>query len=451
MRIAVALVVVIAFVVAFLTGHVWTTALPSVQAGPAILKTAYQFSLGSLVTVLLIAGTTVIFGRLYCAALCPLGILQDGMAWFFSRKRRIAIPNLSWLRYSIAAVTGILLLGGGALALRMLDPLSNFGGIVGGAGSIAYSGSGRNVLVGVLVPLAAIAILAVWKKRVFCVAVCPVGTVLGLMARYGRYHIHIDEKCLRCGACSRVCPSDCIDVTGKSIDNERCIRCMNCLSACRTASIRFGRDSMARNDTAIDLGKRRFLQRGSMAAAGVMIFGAAAGAPLARMLQPGNDEKCILPPGAGTPDQFSLRCTSCQLCVAVCPTKIIKPALYRYGSVRVDFGMDNICEYGCTECNQVCPTGALQSLTLDEKRLTRIGLASFNARHCRVLQKREHCGFCFHGCPTGAITLRPINGGLEIPQLNPELCIGCGGCQADCPTTPKSMTVLPVGRQTMLG
>lgn len=139
-----------------------------VQFGPALLKLIAAFSAGTLATVLGIALVTFLFGRFYCAAFCPLGILQDVIG-FLSRRKSVETRNLMWLRYSVAGVVFGMLACGWTAGFFLLDPYSNFGRII------------ASFSLGSVLPLVVIAILAVWKKRIYCTGICPVGTLLGLL------------------------------------------------------------------------------------------------------------------------------------------------------------------------------------------------------------------------------------------------------------------------------
>ncbi len=373
---------------------------------------------------------TFCFGRFYCAFFCPLGILQDVIA-YLSRREGKGLPNCRRIRYGIAGVAVGMVLAGWSLPFLLLDPYSNFGRI---AGSFTIGG---------LLPLLVIAFLAVWKKRIYCTAICPVGTVLGLLARHGLFQLHLTEQCVKCGQCVKVCPSGCIDPAAGTIDNERCVRCLSCLAVCRLHAVKYGRPG--KKVRTLDKGRRAFLVNG-----GILIAGVAAGAALARVgmgkLAGYAKRFSILPPGAGNAERFASKCTACQLCTVNCPAKIIVPAPGGDGPVSLDLNR-GACLYDCNRCSQVCPTGALRPLALQVKQKTKIAEAKFNPRVCIVFQEGEKCGKCAHVCPTGAVTLR--SSGAPRP-VNTALCIGCGACQQVCPAPGKAMTVHEIERQILL-
>jgi ferredoxin len=151
-------------------------------------------------------------------------------------------------------------------------------------------------------------------------------------------------------------------------------------------------------------------------------------------------KSAVTPPGSIGVDHFSRLCTACHLCVSVCPTQVIHPALLEYGVAgifqpRMDYRI-NYCSYECVLCTTVCPTGAIRPLPLEEKKLAQIGKATFIKDDCVVVAKKKDCGACAEHCPTKAVTMVPYEGALRIPQTNNEICIGCGACEHACPTLP---------------
>ena len=427
-RVAVA-AVVMAVVVAAFAGIGGVAGFLHVQFGPVLLKCLAAFSLGTLAAALVIAAITVLFGRVYCAVWCPLGIVQDVIGFLVRRGGR-PVPDFRKIRCLIAGLAFGTLLGGWPVLFLLLDPYSDFGRL---AGSFTLGG---------VIPLVVIAGLAIWKKRVFCTTVCPVGALLGLLAGRGVFRLTLSERCVKCGACVKVCPAGCIDPVAGTLDNGRCLRCLNCVAACRFHAVKFGRPIPAAAPA--DPGRRAFLISG-----GLLLGGLAAGAVLARAgltkITDWARRFRFLPPGAETPERFAARCTACQLCTANCPAGIIVPAPGGTGPVSLDFSR-GACQYDCNRCSQVCPTGALRPLPLEVKQRTRIALAGLDPRRCIVFQDDIPCDKCAAVCPTGAVTLRKTG----APRLDVRLCIGCGACRQVCPAPEKAMTLTPVDRQTRL-
>ena len=408
-----------------------------IEFAPALLQCVASFTCGALAVLLAVVLLTWLFGRFYCAALCPLGIWQDAVGWLSRRKGRPE-SDRPRLRYFIFGFSLSALIGW-SLPFMLLDPYSNAGRIVAGGFTL-----------GAIVPLAVITLLAVWKKRLYCTTLCPVGAPLGILSARGLFKLQFTDKCVKCGACVKSCPSGCIDPVAGTLDNERCVRCMNCLAVCRFDGVEFtARRQKA--ETPPDRSRRKFLIDSTTVFGGVImgtVFTHAATIPLlVKKLTQEPGTGLILPQGAGNEARFALKCTACQLCTANCPAGIIVPAPGGYGPVRLDLSR-GACRYDCDKCSAVCPTGALVPLGLEKKRRTRIARAKFDAGHCIVCQELKKCGKCAAACPAGAITLR---GRLGVPRLDADKCIGCGACQAACPAAPqKAMTVDPVWAQTAI-
>lgn len=52
------------------------------------------------------------------------------------------------------------------------------------------------------------------------------------------------------------------------------------------------------------------------------------------------------------------------------------------------------------------------------------------------LVRRAGIDTCSEHCPTQAVSMIPYRDGLTIPHTNPQICVGCGGCEYVCPATP---------------
>ena len=508
-RIAVAAIVFILICLAFAGLMPQATALLKIQAAPSLMKTIAAFSTGALATCIVILLITFLFGRFYCSVVCPLGIAQDIAAFIFRRKGKPLPPHLAFPRaIALGIVIGLLVIGW-TLGFKILDPYSNFGrpfaawnqpkpAVVEKADETAAEEDDDDsseeqsaaatttdtaesscpsgcILssygIGAILPVIIIIGAAIWRKRLFCNALCPVGTTLGIVSRIGLFKLSITEKCIKCGRCVRACNAGCIDIDHHDIDNARCVRCMNCIAACPMGAIDFGRSVVAKKITeqpseqsvaetteqpvekqTTDLSKRELLLAipvglvglGVSAAAGKHFLKALLDAKTAEATESEEETAAapqfILPPGAGDVARFATKCTACLLCVHNCPSKIIKPSPTGYGFVRLDL-TNSKCGFDCNRCSQICPTGAIRPVPLAEKQKLRIAQAAINYKNCKVFQDDEPCGKCAEVCPTKAITLRKTG----APKMTKNLCIGCGACQAICPK--KTITVSPIAQQ----
>ena len=438
--------------------------LAHLQFIPALLS----FSVGILIFLILL---TLLFGRFYCSTICPMGIFQDIVARVSKsvgkkRKRYGYSPAKNILRWVIVGVTVLTFACGFTLILGLLDPYSAYGRIAVNVFKPVYM-SGNNLLESVfsrfenytfyqtdasilsmtsfmiaLVTLAIIGILA-WKHgRTWCNTICPVGTVLGLLSRFSLFKVRIDKnKCNGCGMCATKCKAACIDSKKHTIDYSRCVDCFDCLESCSKHALVYSPIvSKKKQDT--DTAKRRFLMIGVMTAVAAPKILAQIKETTATLggKKAYKKENPITPPGSVSLEHFQAHCTSCHLCVSKCPSHVLKPALMEYGlegmmqpTVSFEKGF---CNFDCTVCGDVCPNGAIKPLTVDEKHLTQMGHVIFIEENCIVHTDGTSCGACSEHCPTQAVAMVPYKDGLTIPQVNTEICVGCGGCEYVCPARP---------------
>lgn len=478
-RIALALVFFISITMLFLdiTGCVrtWVGWMAKVQFLPAVM------ALNVLVIAALIV-VTLIFGRIYCSVVCPLGVMQDiiarlGLRGKKNRNRYSYSTGLAWLRYTMLGALVAAIAVGVGLIPALLDPYGAYGRIAQNLFAPIY-GWLNNLLAKVAesqdsylfyrtdvwirdsvtftiaaITLIAIAILAWRNGRTYCNTICPVGTVLGALARFSWLKPVIDtSKCNSCGLCARRCKAACINSKEHRIDYSRCVTCFDCIDNCRQGAISYRRrrgdktQSDSTESTA-DESRRSFLT-----GLGVLATTAAIEAKSVKVdggLAVILDKKAprrvtpIVPPGAQGVRHLAEHCTGCQLCVAACPNGVLRP------STKIDHLLRPVSSYErgycrpeCTACSEVCPAGAILPITKAEKSSTQIGHAVWVMENCVPLADGVECGNCARHCPAGAITMVPSELGNDsspkIPAINEERCIGCGACENLCPARPFS-------------
>lgn len=437
------------------------------------------FSGGALVFAILLV-ITLFFGRAYCSTLCPLGTYQDIVSrtasLFKSKKQRRYNYDkpFSKLRFGILLFTGILFIGGVSLPLALLDPYSNWGKIaneiISRAEQYIHNGfaalmpetvffrSYAHFAIGsflfALLFLLAVTLLSAFRGRQYCNTICPVGSFLGLLSRFAIFKPQIDKAtCTKCRLCVINCKSQCIDLENQTVDESRCVACLNCTVVCKSASINYkyswGKKGDPVSDSDLRVAKVRSEgRRNAMIAMGLMGTALAAKAVKAGPIFSSAPKFTgIAPPGAVSIKHLKQNCTACHACVAACPNNIIKPATNEYGIDGILLPVlsfkHHFCSYECNICSQVCPNNALQPLEVKDKQLTQIGITQFYLEKCIVHTDGTDCGACDEHCPTKAITMVPYGeSGLYIPNLEPELCIGCGACEYICPAVPdKAMVV----------
>ena len=335
--------------------HAWLGWMAKVQFLPAML--AVNFGVVAALVLL-----TLIFGRVYCSVICPLGIMQDIFSWLRGRLRKkdrfrfTYLPASNWLRYILLVlfITG-LALGAHSIVL-LIAPYSAYGRIAANLFAPIYQW-GNNLLAWIAeradsyafysteiwirsaatfavaaVTFIVVAILA-WKNgRTWCNTICPVGTVLGFVSRFSVFAPVINtEKCRNCGLCGRQCKSACINMKEHEIDYSRCVACMDCIEACKENAIhyayRYGRAGKAEMT---DKGRRAFMTSAAIAvstaalkAQDIKMDGGLA--EIERATKP-ERKTPLVPAGAISQKHFSQHCTACQLCVSNCPNGVLRPS-----------------------------------------------------------------------------------------------------------------------------
>lgn len=443
--------------------------MAKIQFLPALL------SLNVLVIVGLII-LTLLFGRLYCSLICPLGIMQDGFGWLGKRakKNRYSYSKpKNILRYTFFGIMVIAIVAGINSMVALLAPYSAYGRIVSsllrpiwiGANNILaswaaehqsfafynveYWYNGYGVFVVAVVTLIALAILAWLNGRTYCNTICPVGTLLGFFSRFSLFRIVLDRsKCVDCKLCSRNCKSACIDIPNHEIDYSRCVSCFDCIGKCNKGALSFKYVGLKSNKTSsdkenVDGSRRQFLSAAVIVGSTAVV--SAADKTVDGGLAAIEDKKIpnrktrIAPPGAISLRNLHNHCTACQLCVSSCPNGVLRPMTDIENFMQPESSYERgYCRPECTRCSDVCPTGAIRPIDTADKSSIQIGHAVWIKANCVPLTDGVECGNCARHCPTGAITMVESENGLKIPAVNTERCIGCGACENLCPARPFS-------------
>ena len=455
------------------TAHHWLSWMAKVQFLPAVL------ALNVGVVVVLIA-LTLIFGRIYCSVICPLGVFQDILARFHRKKNKYGYSKeVRWLRYPLLVLFIIALVAGVGSFFQLLAPYSSYGRIatmifqplwmLGNnvlaviaerADSYAFYSvdvwiKSLPVFIIALVTLVVLFVLAWRGGRTYCNTICPVGTILSFFSRFSLLKIRFDaDKCKNCSMCSRNCKAACIDYKTHTVDYSRCVVCGNCISNCKFGALKYSggtsrtsHTSPASSTSTIDTSKRSFL------VATAMVAGAAMAQKKEKLMDGGLAEledkvvperqTPLTPPGSLSFQHFAQHCTGCQLCVSECPNNVLRPSSDLMHLMLPEMSYERgYCRPECTRCSEVCPAGAIKLVDKLEKSSVQIGHAVWIKKNCVVLTDEVECGNCARHCPSGAIEMVPLDPDNEespmIPAINEAACIGCGACEYVCPSRPFS-------------
>lgn len=452
-------------------------ALASTQFVPALLGFGTGAAFATALVVILIA--TLAVGRVYCSAICPLGILQD-VIWrirrLFARRRPLLRhePARRWTRRGFfwATIAGMLT-GWFGFTLSLIDPYSVFGRIASdlfrpiaailnnGLAAIANATGSTLVnrvepqwaAVGALAfPLLGLGVVAVlaWRRgRLYCNTVCPVGTLLGLISARSAFRLTLDAAaCRKCGDCLRECKAQCIDLRSGTIDASRCVSCFNCLVACDRQLIGFRfswkRSHLVPRTDASGAAPCRALpattapdpRRRAFVAELGRTFGSALGVTAIIGLARASED------GEGR-DESSAHRHRHRRRGQGNESPVIAPP----GAESIDRLLEHCT--ACHLCISACPTHVLQPAFLE------YGL--FGLMKPRMDYTRAYCVFdcnrCTMVCPDGALTpldlARKHTAKIGVAKLDIERCIvktkgtDCAACSEHCPT--KAVDTKPYG------
>ena len=441
---------------------------------------------------------TVVFGRVFCGWICPFGTLHHFFAWLFPNPksgtgggRRVRAnmthpyQNVKYYllgAFLVAAVCGSAI--GGlfdpicicvrAIGLGVLPVVSYIAGR--GLDQVSQTnihlfqqGSDvtRDALVAtVLQPrqyffhqtwvigglLFAVLLANRWIPRFWCRALCPLGATLGLIARNALFGMEKDHsKCTDCNLCLVDCQGADSPQGGVKWKQDECHMCLNCETACPEDVIKFrflpNRRSAALAQDGLD--RRKVIVAAAVGAAAL---------PLARTsdtIDSNYYDRLIRPPGSVPERDFMERCIRCAECMKVCPNNALHPAFLESGIegfwTPILIPRIGYCEPTCVLCGQVCPTGAIQKITEEQKlgnpvrhvEPIKIGTAFYDHGRCLPWSMATPCIVCEEFCPTSPksiwveeIDVPDRNGQMvhvQRPHVDPQLCIGCGACEKVCP------------------
>lgn len=464
------------------TIHHWFGWMAKVQLIPALLAT-------NAIVVLTLLVLTLIFGRIYCSVVCPLGVFQDIVARITSVKNKHKYTYSkakSFLRYTMLVVFVGLFIAGLNSMFALLEPYSAYGRIASNLfaplyiminNGLAYLAEridsyafysvdiwlkGIVVFVVALVTFIVVALLS-WKGgRTYCNTICPVGTILSLFARFSLYKIRFDEqKCKKCSKCTKACKASCIDYNTQKVDYSRCVVCGNCLEECRFGALHYElrkkksatpiSESASSNDAAsceepVNTTRRSFLLSTALLSATAFAqdkIKLDGGLAELKPREKRKRETPLTPPGALSAQNFAQHCTACQLCIAECPNDVLRPSIDWQTLMQPVMSYERgFCRQECVRCSEVCPTGAIRLITREQKSSTQIGHAHWQGFNCIVLSDEVECGNCSRHCPSGAIEMVPLRkddaDSPLVPSIDEEYCIGCGACEYVCPARPLS-------------
>ena len=423
---------------------------------------------------LIIILMTVILGRFFCGWVCPMGTLIDGAGHIVSPKEKEIKTDLGYLKYIFLTIILFTSLFGLQLA-GFMDPFSilvrglafsvdsGFNYVVAGFFDAIYknvpwlapvSEPVYSFFKSTILPykqtffftslLSFIILVAIFamefiQKRFWCRNLCPLGALFAVFSRFALLKRFPVKTCKSCGDCADTCKMNAVNTSGYVL-KEECTLCMTCLDSCEkdTISFKFKANNKDDEKIPINLSRRSFIWASIGGLTLPFISKVNANAKI-------NNASIIRPPGSLDEEKFLSSCVRCGQCMKACITNGLQPVVMEQGlegfytpKLVPEIGP---CEYNCTLCGQVCPTGAIKKLPPEEKKKFVIGKASLNPTYC-LEYRGVSCLVCEEHCPVPdkAIKHREMKinrKGKDIvmrrPFVDDALCIGCGVCENKCP------------------
>lgn len=467
-------------------------------------KTVYRGLVWSVGLIVL----TLVVGRVFCGWICPFGTLHHFFSWIFPSRylkggrrveqnkthaRRQSIKYYLMIGFLLAALAGSAI--GGlfdpiCVAVRAIGlgvlPAAQY--ITGRGSDFAYESGNRSAQQAadstndflaqtvwqnkqfyfhqtwfIVTLLVAILMMNRFIPRFWCRVLCPLGAFLGVFAKFAVFGMEKDhKKCTDCNLCLVHCQGADNPQGGVKWQQAECHMCMNCENACPEDVIKFRfLPNRVSTNSKIDLGRRTTM---ASAAVGAALIPATR---IADVIDANYDHRVIRPPGSVEEREFLERCIRCAECMKVCPNNALHPAWFEAGVegmwTPILIPRIGYCEHSCVLCGQVCPTGAIQKITEDQKlginqKPISIGTAFYDQGRCLPWAMSVPCIVCEEFCPTSPKAIwieevdipkrspKPAEDGKEPamesvhvqrPHVDPALCIGCGACEKVCPVQDK--------------
>lgn len=476
--------------------------LPSWVDVDLFLRLDPVISLGSMATArafiprlgwaLVILALALILGRVFCGFICPMGTTIDIADWAGrhteSRKKGNSfeetpkrVRNLKYL--ILVFLAGSSLVGIGyhfllapisiitrfyALVLYPVASLlsstflSTFRPLFPSLGleglsfvQVKVPSYSTNIFVACLV--LAILLLGKIRPRFWCRNLCPAGAMLALCSLRPLFRRVVSDECTLCGRCVRACPTGAVSQDFARTAHSECILCLKCQEICPERAVSFQiRKRGPSKVQAFDLSRRKFIGAGMSGAAAAALTMTNLSHLHGGIEPPAlRASTLIRPPGALPEPMFQARCVRCGECVKGCLTNTLQLVWWEAGlsglwTPKIQARHAG-CEQNCNLCGQLCPTGAIRPLSMDEKIFAKVGTARIIPSRCIAWEQNKRCLICDEICPYNAISSQFVAGhAVTVPVVDESRCNGCGYCENKCPVIGESAIVVEASGELRL-
>lgn len=426
--------------------------------------------------------SALIFGRIFCGYICPMGTTIDAVDSCFSgagRTKKSVPRSFLYLKYYILAFTaGAALLGVTFVfwasplslitrlyglvifpvvllitktAVIAIYPLASFFDIQ----TLMFAQipvPRYSAQIFVLLFFVAVFAAAKLTPRFWCRYLCPSGALLALASKKPAIKRMVNSECNHCGLCISSCPMGAINPDSpENTFHSECIGCQKCVQICPKQAVEFkaGLSESVEPGKSISLGRRQFLFSGfaGAGAAAVTLTGLNVVAKDESEKGLARSARLIRPPGALPEPEFLALCVRCGQCMAACPTNTLQPIWFEAGLLGIFSpavtARRKYCDPHCTDCGHVCPTGAISKITHEQRIWAKIGTAVIYRQQCLAWEYEKSCMVCDEVCPYDALEFekRP-DLAYPVPHVIEDKCSGCGHCEHACPVYNQAAIVV---------
>ncbi len=453
---------------------------PVLVFGSALSGRIFLFTFVPAVIVILV---TILFGRIFCGYICPMGITIDCSDRLLNLKKKKGKgkENLYRLKYIIlffiigSGILGVSAVFIGAplslitrfyalllypvfsllsqVGLKLIQPVAEHFNMYG-LMFAEISSPRYTALFFVLLFFTGIFAAGKINSRFWCRYLCPSGAILALFSRISLVKRVVSDDCTKCGKCARSCPMGAIEKEspGKTAFAE-CIGCLTCKNVCPEKAVSFNVRVPERKNAPDFIPERRTLLYSGMS--GVIFASVNLSGLYSHYGKPGegtvSPKGLVRPPGSRPEKDFLALCVRCGECMASCPNNALQPIWFEAGNQGL-FSPSLVpkrgaCNPDCNNCGTVCPTSAIRPLEISDRRWAKTGTARIMRERCLAWEQQKRCMVCDEVCPYSAVKFRDEPGNpVPVPEVLEERCAGCGFCEHHCPVQNQSaIIVTPMG------
>jgi ferredoxin-type protein NapH len=199
------------------------------------------------ISVALVVLSVILLGRIFCAWVCPAGIVERvlGDKRGFKAKGEAAPKGANLASYSSYAVLGGVLLSSFVFGFPVFCFFCPIGLGFGALYAVIRLFSPDPLSLELLLFPALLGVELWVLKKHWCRSLCPLGAFLSILSSLNRFLLPTfrKEKCLtakgiNCRVCERACPEGiAVADIGRALSPNSCTKCLECYTKCPAGAI----------------------------------------------------------------------------------------------------------------------------------------------------------------------------------------------------------------------